>query len=368
MEAASPVFETKGNEQKKYIKEFEIESDNQLYTIKVGKTSNEAKILFLVSPKNNSLLSYEAVYSLKELYDLNKSFQVFSSIEDLINVFDDMVKNKKIILEKDKKDDLNLQLGIMIFNILGKEDKILFDLKLNELDNKDINKNLLGKIIELEKKLFQKDEEIKLINKKYKELEETTNKKLIELEKRIEKLEKKDEIIFKSDFLTINDIDFILKRFNQGNKNIKMDLIYKCDKTNGNPQNFHEKCDGKKNVLVFIETTKNVKFGGFTSIGFNSQSKFTVDNKTFIFSIDKRLIYNVKQNKDAIYCLSNYGPCFCGNDEFNIYIYGTKFLEEKCHTSKAKNNSFNINYDYELNNSEYEFYIKNLEIFQILIN
>ena len=241
MEAASPVFETKGNEQKKYIKEFEIESDNQLYTIKVGKTSNEAKILFLVSPKNNSLLSYEAVYSLKELYDLNKSFQVFSSIEDLINVFDDMVKNKKIILEKDKKDDLNLQLGIMIFNILGKEDKILFDLKLNELDNKDINKNLLGKINELEKKLFQKDEEIKLINKKYKELEETTNKKLIELEKRIEKLEKKDEIIFKSDFLTINDIDFILKRFNQGNKNIKMDLIYKCDKTNDNPKNVMEK-------------------------------------------------------------------------------------------------------------------------------
>ena len=149
-----------------------------------------------------------------------------------------------------------------------------------------------------------------------------------------------------------------------------MDLIYKCDKTNDNPKNFHEKCDGKKNVLVFIETTKNVKFGGFTSIGFNSQSEFTVDNKSFIFSIDKRLIYNVKQNKNAIFCYFNYGPCFCGTGSFNIYIEANKFLEldAKCHTSKAEYNSFNINYDYELNNSEYEFYIKNMEIFQISIN
>ena len=148
-----------------------------------------------------------------------------------------------------------------------------------------------------------------------------------------------------------------------------MDLIYRCDKTNDNPKNFHEKCDGKENVLVFIETTKNVKFGGFTSIGFNSQSRDTIDNKSFIFSIDKRVIYNVKPNKNAIFCCPNYGPCFCGNSSyFNIYIYGDKFLEAKCHTSDAKNNSFTIIYDYELNNSEYEFYIKNLEIFQILIN
>ena len=166
--------------------------------------------------------------------------------------------------------------------------------------------------------------------------------------------------------MTKNDIDFILKRFNQGNKNIRMDLIYKCDKTNDNPKNFHEKCDGKKNVLVFIETTKNVKFGGFTSIGFNSKSLSTIDNNAFIFSIDKKMIYHVKQDKNAIYCNSAYGPCFCGTSDFNIFIWPTnKFLEAKCHTSKAEDNSFNINYDYELNNSEYEFYIKNLEIFQI---
>ena len=170
--------------------------------------------------------------------------------------------------------------------------------------------------------------------------------------------------------MTKNDIDFILKRFNQGNKNIRMDLIYKCDKNNDNPKNFHEKCDGKKNVLVFIETTKNVKFGGFTSIGFNSKSLSTIDNNAFIFSIDKKMIYHVKQDKNAIYCNSTYGPCFCGAYDFNIFIFTrkNKFLEAKCHTSKAENNCFNINYDYELNNSEYDFYIKNLEIFQILIN
>ena len=67
-------------------------------------------------------------------------------------------------------------------------------------------------------------------------------------------------------------------------------MIYKCDETNDNPKIFHQKCDGRKNVLVFIETTENVKFGGFSSIGFNSESGLTKDNEAFLFSIDKKNI------------------------------------------------------------------------------
>ena len=89
-------------------------------------------------------------------------------------------------------------------------------------------------------------------------------------------------------------------------KIISFYLIYKCDKENDTPKIFHQKCDGKRNVLVFIETTENVRFGGFTSVGFNSFSSFTLDNNSFLFSIDKRKIYNIKKDKNAIYCSPNY--------------------------------------------------------------
>ena len=124
----------------------------------------------------------------------------------------------------------------------------------------------------------------------------------------------------------------------------------------------------KKNLLVFVETTENVKFGGFTLVGFNSKSLKTKDNDAFLFNMDKKKIYNVKKDKDAVYCLCNYGPSFCGTGNFNIYIGGKNILEEKCNTSEAKDNSYDIKEDYELNNSKKYFYVKNLEVFQLIID
>ena len=188
---------------------------------------------------------------------------------------------------------------------------------MKELSEKEGNKKLWGKIIELENKLSLKDEEIKLLNDKLNEMKIKYN----ELEKRIEKIENKQIIQFESEIIREkNEIDFIKRRLNPEDKNISFDLIYKCDENNDTPLIFHEKCDGKKNVLVLIETTEGVRFGGFTSVGFNSTSGNTLDSNAFIFSIDKRKIYNVKKNKEAIYCYSTYGPCFLGTLFFIIFV------------------------------------------------
>ena len=49
------------------VKEFELELNQEKYSLKLGKLSNETKILFSVNPKNNSLLIFEAIYSLNDL-------------------------------------------------------------------------------------------------------------------------------------------------------------------------------------------------------------------------------------------------------------------------------------------------------------
>lgn len=195
------------------------------------------------------------------------------------------------------------------------------------------------------------------------------NDKYKNIEKRLEYLEYKINYNVESEIIKKNDLDFIEKKLNPDNKNIKYNLIYKCDENNDNPKAFHEKCDGKKNVLVFIETTKKVCFGGYTSVGFDSKSNLLYDDKAFLFSLDKRKIYNIKKNNKAIYCHANYGPCFLGTistNIFNIYIEKDNFLKNKYHTAESEDNYYEINNDYELNNSESDFYIKKLEVFQVI--
>lgn len=338
------------------VKEFNVELNKDIYLLKVGICSNNEKIYFCVSPKNNNILIYDSNYSLNDLYELSKNFKFFNSIKDLINALDDMMNNKKILIEKDEKDVTLLKLIILTTNFMGINEKISIILKLNVIKEKEGNKYLIKKILEFEKKLLEKDEEFKVIKNKYNELE----KRIINLEKYHSNPKIKSNIVNKN-----IEYDFIVKRLEKFKDITSFDLIYICNENNDTPKIFHEKCDGIKNVLVIIETTEGARFGGFTSVGFNSNSGDTKDKQAFLFSIDKKKIYNIKNDKSAIYCKEDYGPCFCGTLELNIFIDSNHFLEGECHTSKSSGNNFEIDYDFELNNSKCKFYFKNLEIFKV---
>ena len=119
--------------------------------------------------------------------------------------------------------------------------------------------------------------------------------------------------------------------------------------------------DGKKNVIVFVQTTKNRRFGGFTSIGYNNHSGSQIDNSAFIFSLDKLKYYNVKKDGIAIYCGKQFGPLFDGD----IIVVSNKcFLNESYSTEKGRN--YETTEDYELNGGEFTYFIKEIEVFQII--
>ena len=48
------------------------------------------------------------------------------------------------------------------------------------------------------------------------------------------------------------------------------------------------KNNGEEFILIIIETNKGYKFGGFTSIGFDSSGFELNDDNAFLFSIDKK--------------------------------------------------------------------------------
>lgn len=132
----------------------------------------------------------------------------------------------------------------------------------------------------------------------------------------------------------------------------------------GNVETFHQKCDNKPNILVLCKS-KNEIFGGFTPLYFTNKNDYGYDNKSFLFSINKKEKYpkNSYENKESIWSYKDYGPCF----HWDLY-----FKKYKMHVVKFENNTYftpdnwlNIANCYK--NSD-GILLDSLEIFQISIN
>ena len=73
-----------------------------------------------------------------------------------------------------------------------------------------------------------------------------------------------------------------------------MNLLY--DSTRDGFEKFHQKCDGKINIVMIVQTEKGIKFGSYTSEGFKSSAiaESIFDEKAYIFSVSKREVYPIK--------------------------------------------------------------------------
>ena len=123
---------------------------------------------------------------------------------------------------------------------------------------------------------------------------------------------------------------------NKMNKRIKqIKKLYQAKNDGGDPKYFHKNCDNIPNTLVLIKSQGNRRFGGFTPIPWKSEriGVYLEDNqkKTFVFSLDNKKIYYLKEISKAVYHYKESGPCFwAGRDiaidknpifENNLYTY-----------------------------------------------
>jgi hypothetical protein len=143
-------------------------------------------------------------------------------------------------------------------------------------------------------------------------------------------------------------------------KGVKFTLVYKAFDVWDRSKTFHEKCDGLKMSLVLIETDKDVRFGGFTTKSWEGNCVKKIDNKAFVFSLDKNKIYDVIENEPAIGCYPKFGPVFFG---CQIRIYDEFFT--KGGTTCHRGLNYRTTEDYELNNGEQAFLIKDIEVYRI---
>ena len=106
-----------------------------------------------------------------------------------------------------------------------------------------------------------------------------------------------------SDIITnIKELDVINKRLLRQNKRTVYTLIYKATRDGDKADNFHAMCDAYNNTIVLIKTIKGRKFGGFTHEKWEGEDINKIDNRAFLFSIDRQKTYDVYKNNEAIGC------------------------------------------------------------------
>ena len=155
-------------------------------------------------------------------------------------------------------------------------------------------------------------------------------------------------------------------------KNIIFNLLYRATRDGDNFNDFHLRVDNKNSTLTIIKTNLGLKFGVYLDIPFRQIGKSVKDDKSFIFSLDLKKIYN--SNKKGLYNLNDIKSD--NGTLLNLY-YQPILININClsnnksytSTSSEANNSYsNFEKDYELNNNEKYFIVAEMETFQISFN
>ena len=180
-----------------------------------------------------------------------------------------------------------------------------------------------------------------------------------------------------------DDLIFLKNTLNSNiNKTLSFQLLYRASRDGDSPLNFHSRCDNKEGgTLILFKTDKNIVFGGFTDaiwISFSNPDKKAsgknfIGTINFLFQLNNKKVYYLRDyenplNVSSIYCRADCGPCFgfCGED---IWCHNS-FLTQRGILHKDKENgrecSFNTTIDYELNNGETDFKLKEIEAFLLV--
>jgi hypothetical protein len=398
--------------------EIDFEGDSK-YHVKIGLSKlKKLKITVTELSKYNNI--YEAKFDHEELIAIDKFFGLYDKIEDVVREMDNLFTKNCISISMDMAHSVIFEIQISInskprlirlkltkrgneqtealnnlcnlvnqqtkkLDLLQQENLLLKEKvgKLNEkLDNLKNNPELLvggdsqfkqAKVKGGANKKGGKPNQTEEINENENEDEANPTKENKPQKKIDNNVFSIDRI--KSESLIIRDmkdLDFIIKKINlmyveHDKKFQNMNLIYSASEDGDACTIFHSMCDGISPLLIFIKTNRGIRFGGFTSVPYECTTTYKgkVDDMAFIFSLDKKKVYEVEKGAKAICCYKNYGPVFYGYEYCNIYLIGN-FINVEGNVAK-KGDRFNTTEDYEINAGEKKFMAEEVEVFQVTL-
>ena len=145
--------------------------------------------------------------------------------------------------------------------------------------------------------------------------------------------------------------------------------LYQATIDGADPINFHKKCDNIQNTLVLIKSQGQRRFGGFTPIPWKSKRSYIEDSEkqTFVFSLDNKKIYNLKNSQKTVYHRKAHGLCFGEvNDIGNV---GNLIKENTLYTYQSSYDYYGAYYslsEYKEDGNRLKAY--DYEDFQVIFN
>ena len=281
----------------------------------------------------------------------------FDDVKDFISFLENKGNKNEILL---KKENEKIFVEVKVVSPSGKEDIIVLEIKPNEISDKELINHLLKKVDDLEK-------QINFLNK-----EVSKNKEdILYLKKEIEQLknEKNEEFKLDSKITNSKEIKFIIDYLKETeefkNKDFKLNLLFRGTRDGDRTADVHKKCDGLKNIIVFMKTEEEKSYGMYSEIGWetrNEKNEYPKDDKAFLFSLSKNKIYKAKKGKVQVCWL---------NDTYGLWIAGSMgffdhFLNKKRSDNIWESNTTFDNYKIEdFKSSIKTFKFSEIEIFQI---
>ena len=144
------------------------------------------------------------------------------------------------------------------------------------------------------------------------------------------------------------------------NRNFIASLLYRKTVDGDKPKDFHDKCDNKGITMIFIQTTDESVFGGYTEKGWEGTGHKR-DKSTFIFNYNGK--YPAKDDKDCIYCDPNYGPTF-GNESFYEIVLDNSLDKGETLGGNCENYTFFNKKKTEYDHIKWE--VQEIEVYQII--
>ena len=384
------------------VDEYKVEGEAGEYTFKISLVDNKINLQLTELATNKRGKNYEGEFTLEELRQINRIFQLTSSIYEAQEEFKKAVERQKIALSENEA-YVNIMFHMMLgtdnapfvialprnesariikleqdTDLLKLERDNLFDkLLLIKNNTEEITKSLKeieNENVNLQNNIISTEEEMKIPGYK---VPPVNNSKIIMSNNNqaqndynhnnnnraiiSNNVNKFGSGIEKNIIKEESEIFFVMQKIRDYlGKNPVFNLLYRASDHGDKANIFHNKCDSVNMTLVILIDHNNNRFGGFTTREWSGNCVQKMDEKAFIFNVEKVKIYEVLPNQTAIGCYPSFGPIFYG---CQIRVYDNFFTRGGSTYLKGVN--YNTDFDYELTNGNQNFGIKDLEVYEV---
>ena len=320
-------------------------------------TQKSENLLFKIT-QNNSIppALYEAEFSKKDLDNASRYFRMFDTISDLFPELQNKIEKNEYNIKKGE----NSLLIYFNLNIKNIPDFFLTIKKIEASINSTVDSlcQLVNKLISDNKNMQKEIKELKneIINLK---------NDVKELKEEREEREKKE--IMESDILENKREKLMVCNWIKLNTKIKFNLLYKVSRDGDRISTFTEKVKGKSPTLILIKSKDGYEFGGYTTVEWNMSSGnyyYKKDQLAFIFSINNKKKFDIKKSCESM--------AICGDPQHFAFGGGHDLtIWDQCTTNNNSkdygyNHTYNTTHKYELTGGINNFYVEELEVFQVL--